>query len=473
MQRLVVPALASLVFLSACGNSEKRTCDPAAQTGCAVGLTCELVENGAPACFAPVVLRGTVTDLTTLGAVAGARVVALDANRAPASAVAVSGQDGSYALTIPSRRRADGTPSSGAVTLRADARAYQTFPAGVRFAVPIDLATATNVDGTFTLETSLTEVGLIRLPDGAGTGSIQGTVATPADRSGVLIVAETGASGASAVADLDGDFAIFNLDPGEYTVKAYARGQNYAPAPVTLAAGQDAQVSLDISGPATATVSGSVQTVNPGQGSATSIILIVESTFDPVLVRGDAPPGLRAPDPGLDPDVTGAFSISGVPDGNYVALAAYENDFLVRDPDLCISGTQIAHVSVQSGALASTAPSFKVTGSLDVMAPGASGPEEVPTATPTFSWNDDSSEDSYDVAVYDSFGNVVWQVTIPGVSGSAPQLTYGQTAGVTTTVPALPLEPGMYYQFRATSSKQGCSLSQTEDLKGVFFLARP
>jgi len=28
----------------------------------------------------------------------------------------------------------------------------------------------------------------------------------------------------------------------------------------------------------------------------------------------------------------------------------------------------------------------------------------------------------------------------------------------------------MYYQFRVTSSKQGCELSRTEDLRGVFFV---
>jgi len=468
MQRLAALSLASLTLLAACGKSDDA-CDPAAQTGCANGQACELLESGGPACFDPVVLRGNVFDLATDGAIAGARVVALDANRAPVSTVATSAQDGTYALTVASQRKADGTPS-GAVTLRADARTYQSFPAGVRFALPIDLSTATRATGAWNIHTALTDVGLIALPDGSGTGSIHGAVATPADHGGVLVVAESASSTASAIADRSGAFAIFNLAPDTYTVKAYARGENYAPSTVTLAAGQDAPVSLAISGAAAATVSGSVQIVNPGQGSATSVILVVESTFDPVLVRGDAPPGLRAPDPSLGPTVSGAFSISGVPDGNYVALAAFENDFLVRDPDLCISGTQIAHLTVQDGALVGTAPSFKVTGSLDVMAPGANGPEQVSTATPTFSWKDDSSEDSYDVTVFDSFGNVVWQVTIPGVSGADPQLAYGQTAGVTTTVPAQALAPGMYYQFRVTSKKQGCALSQSEDLKGVFFL---
>jgi hypothetical protein len=460
MPRFTTGVPIALALLAACGH-DKKSCDPAAQTGCANGQACELVENGAaPACFDPVVLRGKVSDLATHGPVAGARLVALDANRAPVSAVAVAAQDGTYALAVPSRRKTDGTPSGSAVTLRAGARAYQSFPAGVRFAIPIDVATATHASGAWTIQSSLTDVGLISLPAGAGTASIQGTVATPADHGGVLVVAEAGSSGTSAIADRSGAFAIFNLGPAAYTVKAYARGQNYTPATVSLTAGQDAQASLAIAGPATGSVNGSVQVVNPGQGSATSVILIVESTFDPVLVRGDAPPGLRAPDPGVNPNVTGAFSVSGVPDGSYVALAAFEDDFLVRDASN-IGGTAISHVAVANG-VANASPSFKVTGALDVVSPGANGPEQASSVTPTFTWDDDSSEKSYDLMVLDAFGAIVWQTSIPGVTGSPTvSVTYGGPA----------LQNGMYYQFRAISRDAASNaLSQTEDLKGVFFL---
>jgi hypothetical protein len=33
-----------------------------------------------------------------------------------------------------------------------------------------------------------------------------------------------------------------------------------------------------------------------------------------------------------------------------------------------------------------------------------------------------------------------------------------------------PLEPGMYYQFRTVSIKDGVPISATEDLRGVFVL---
>ncbi len=463
-KRLVTLAFTG-ALLAACGSDSKPSCDPAAQTGCALSQVCERVENAAPACFDPVVLRGTVSNLANGAAVAAARLVALDVNRAPASAVATSGVDGTYTLTVASQRNANGTPS-GSVTVRADARTYQSFPSGVRVALPIDLAAATHANGSWTVQSSLTDVGLIPLPPGAGTGSIQGVAAVPPSHGGVLVVAETASGATSAIADRGGAFAIFNLGPAAYTVKAYARGQNYTPTQVPLTAGQDAQASLGFAGAASATVNGSVQIVNPGQGSATSVILIVESTFDPVFVRGDAVPGLRAPDPGIDPNVTGAFTIAGVPDGNYIALAAFENDFLVRDASN-IGGTAIAHVAVTNG-VANASPSFKVTGALDVVSPGANGPEQVSSATPTFTWIDDSSEKSYDVLVFDAFGKVIWQTNIPPVTGSpTASATYGQPGGTPATAPAL--QHGMYYQFRAISRDAvGNALSQTEDLKGVF-----
>ena len=63
--------------------------------------------------------------------------------------------------------------------------------------------------------------------------------------------------------------------------------------------------------------------------------------------------------------------------------------------------------------------SFKITGALNIITPGALTAEPV-AATPTFTWEDDSSEDEYHVVVLDSFGDLVWETTIPGESGRIP-----------------------------------------------------
>jgi len=160
-----------------------------------------------------------------------------------------------------------------------------------------------------------------------------------------------------------------------------------------------------------------------------------------------------------------------VPDGRYVVLAAFENDNLVRDPDLAISGTDVVHITVPDSVLGNMitfSEGFKVTEALNIVRPGADQPEQVSTPTPTFEWEDDSSEDGYILRVFDSFGNEVGSVELPNVTGSAT---------VTHTYAGPALEAGMFYQFRVTSFRDTndgrSAISQSEDLKGVFYYLAP
>jgi hypothetical protein len=125
--------------------------------------------------------------------------------------------------------------------------------------------------------------------------------------------------------------------------------------------------------------------------------------------------------------------IEGVPAGSYKVLGAFENDQLVRDPDFGQGNTEIVRVDVVAGQSVE-APSFKITGSLDVISPGAEGAEEV-DGNPVFSWVDDSGEDRYHIQVFDTFGELIWEdPNIPSSSGSDPEVPY---AGP-------PLDSGMY-----------------------------
>jgi hypothetical protein len=171
-------------------------------------------------------------------------------------------------------------------------------------------------------------------------------------------------------------------------------------------------------------------------------------------LRGETPKGLRVG------GVSGDFTIKDVPDGTYDVLAAFENDFLVRDPDTSIGGTSIVKITVAGNDVA-LSEGFKVTGALDVVSPGAKDIDVVSDAQPTLTWKDDSSEDHYEIRVFDALGNKVWENTaVPGVSGGEDvSVKYAGTA----------LKSGMIYQFRAISIKNGGTpISQTEDLKGVF-----
>ena len=449
-------------LLAGCGGGDDSPCDPVAQSGCDDSTVCEQVAGGTPACFAPVQIRGRVLNLETSAGVAGARVVAVDVNGAAMSGVAISGADGTYKLTLPARRAADGMPAASTVSLRADASGYDSFPGTVRQALPIDTSIAI-VDGDgYVVTSALTDIGLFART-GAGTASIRGHAAVPDDHVGILVVAEATGVGRAVIAARDGDYQIFNVPPGRYTLTAYALGHVYSAVDVDVA---NTAVSADLSlaADATGTLTGSVSIVNGGGASMTSVVAFVESTFDPVTGRGVPPPGLRAPQTGA-PDVTGAFTIAGVPPGRYVLVAAFENDGLVRDPDHCISGTADVHVQVAAGTTVAAPSTFKVTGALAVMSPGALGAEQV-TGTPTFRWADDSGEDQYLVEVFDGFGQRIWMATTPGVSGGNPSMAYAGPA----------LVPGMYYQYRVTSSKQNggqgmrCELARTEDLRGLFFV---
>ncbi len=459
-------AVALATAIAACGSSSNQTsCDPVANTGCQSSQVCEQKQGGGSVCAEPLVVRGRIFNLADGSAVPGARAVALDANSAPVSSVATSGADGSYELAIPSPRTADGKPVSSSITLRVDASGFQSFPSGLRQALPIATGSPVESSGKLVIASALTDVGLLAL-QAAGTGVISGKAQVPASRAGVLVVAETGAGtgGLSAIADTSGDFKIFNVPAGSFTVKAYAKGANYNPASAIVTAGQTTTVNLTLNASkAASTVSGNINIVNPGAGTGTSVILVVESTFNEALARGETPPGLRAPDPGTAPNVSGAFSIGGVPEGRYVVLAAFENDNLVRDPDTSIAGTQIVHVQVTSGSKTTLPTSFKVTGALDVIGPGKDAPEAV-TAKPVLTWVDDSSENGYTVVVYDGLGNVAWgPMDLPSSQGSNPSVQY-----------AGPLDKGMFYQFRATSWRNTNSgrvnISDTEDLRGVFYM---
>lgn len=463
-------ACLAAALTAACGGSSSHdnACDPVAQTGCAFGQFCEPVQNGAPACFAPVLLRGTVSAPGTPAIrLDAARVVALDANRAAVSTVAVSAADGTYELKVRAARDSSGKPVQATVTLRADRQGYQTFPGGPRTALPIDLSGATQSASSWVVSGTLTDLLLLPLQAG-GTASIHGTV--PVTGVGALVVAEpapggTGPqTGVTGVADGRGDYAIFNLTAGQaYVVTAYAKGTNYVPATTAaLAAGDNAVAPLQVAAGVGAPLAGSL-IFNNSANPAIQVTLTVESTYDPNLDRGESPPGLT-----VAAGATG-YAFAGVPDGKYVVLAAFGPDGDVRD----VSGTgntAAPVVTVLGGAVQGSPPGFKIIPAVNLLtiagATVAPTPAVVTSAAPTFTWKKgsvDSSALSYRVLVFDAFGNPVWSHDV--AASQSNSLTYGGPA----------LQAGMTYQLRILAIKEAMpvpgtftQLSQTEDVLGVF-----
>lgn len=440
-------------------DPEGRPCDD--------GLACEPVaDSEAFVCAAPLEIHGVVVDTSTLAPVPGALVNGLDHTGAPLGAIAVSDADGHYTLPVTAVRDPDGEIAAGATyTLQGFAVDYHPFPSGIRVALPISAAGAVLDEalGVHVIENASTTVGLLPLPAAQRGGvTITGHV-LGVEPGGALVVAEGPAEASYGVSDATGAYTLFNVHDGAVTIVGYRRGLELTPQAVTVAGAALTDIDLAVVAEgvdALATVSGSVQLVNPGDGVVTSVVLVPVSVFNGNLLRGPAPFGLRAPDPGLDPDIKGSWSIRGVPAGTYKVLAAFENDLLVRDPDLSIGGTELVELTVKAGQDISPPESFKITGALAVEGPGREEPEVV-TGTPVFRFADDSSEDRYIVRVFDTFGGLVWEDTM------VPEVKGGKTVEVTYGGPTL--APG-YYQFRATSVKMDVPLSATEDLRGVFII---
>lgn len=452
----------SLVLLGACSGSKECVLDD--PSSCPSNQICETVQGREkPLCFAPVVLKGKVYDLGSGTGIAGAAVLASDENGAAAGAAVLAGSDGTYELRIPSARSDEqGAFTARTVMLRSQARNYLPFPSGARLSLPVSTAGATRAkeDETspWVLQTAQTDMGLSAVPSNEqNLPSVSGTVEVASGQKSVLLALESSGKGRTTLAAPDGTFTFFNVPAGAWKLSAYSRGVNYTAVDVTVASADVAAVAVKKSTVGTATLSGKVQLV-AGAAQGTSVVLALESTFLEALGRGEVVPGLRAPEPGTAANLTGDWSISGIPDGRYVVLAAFENDSNVRDPDPGISGTQIQHLTVSNGAIAGgSSPEFKVTAAVTLVSPGKDGPEGV-SGTPTFTWTSYSNADAYELFLFDAQGHEVWKKLI--LDKATVSSVYGGPA----------LTAGQFYQWRVTAIRKLAPTSQTEELRGVFYV---
>jgi hypothetical protein len=454
----------------ACGEDEPRdgqagdACTLDGESTCEAGLACDPRADGsAYVCGEAVTIRGRVLDALSGDLVSGGRVVVLAADGSPVADVAYTDEVGQYSAVVSAPRNADGSVADTAKwTLAVSAQGYEPFPSGPRPAVPIS---GSQLGDGLVVEASNTEVGLLPLASPElFNRQISGNIAADAPGGTLVVAAGEQVPARHAIASRSGEFTLFNVPSGaSLSLNGYKRGQQLEPIRVDTREGSVSDVVLERSLVPLGSVSGNVNVVNAPGGSLTSVVLVPESVFDTRLERGPIPLGLRAPGLPEAPSISGAFAFDQVPRGNYVVLAAFENDSLVRDPDESIGGTTIQVVTVESGESVAMSQSFKITEHLAIVAPGAQDPERVSGAV-TFSWVDDSSEDRYELELYTALGDLVWEqrAILPGRGGANVELPYDGPE----------LLPGMVYQFRVTSFRDRngvtTAISRSEDLRGVF-----
>ncbi len=337
-----------------------------------------------------VYIEGRVFDSADQGTgIAQAHVAASDKTGAVATDVAVTGDNGTYKLQVPVAR-SDNGPFWRALHPPGRGKQLPALPFGHTPAIPVDAAQAApQDDGTYVLKNAATDIALIKLPaDEPGRKSISGSIILAGDNStrpGGTLWLRGQPCGLTCPLPSATSRAIsrFSMCPrGSWSIRGYKEFLQLTPDDVTHTADADLTgVAACGKRKAYGTLQRQRQYREPADGDKTTVVLVPVSTFSSTFVKGEVPPGLRAPKQPALPSINGAFGISGVPDGYYVVLAAFENDFLVRDPDTSIAGTDIVYNHVPDNVTGSyqinLCSSFKVTGALTIVSPGATEPEQM------------------------------------------------------------------------------------------------
>ncbi|HRZ79432.1 MAG TPA: hypothetical protein P5044_05460 [bacterium] len=446
----------------------EASCDPATEGTCGEGYVCEEVDGDTKyGCFLPVFFSGKVFDvgIETMPPIEGALVSVSSVMTGVSTGSFVTKADGIYKIPLSVKRNRLRLPfdKEEAYTLKAAAKDYEPFPGSMRVAVPISLDSFSFMTDGYYVKSGFLGIGLAPLPDELKGGfTVSGKLSEK--KNGVLVIAGCDTAPCPyAYTGNEGDFIIFNVLPGDHEVHALTSDLSFDTETVTVIDTDITGVTLDLlETPELGTISGTVNIVNAPGGLKTSVVLMAEETFIPGFNKGAMVPGLRAPEPPSAPDIDNAYSITGVPAGNYVVLAAFENDFLVRDPDPNIAGTQIVHIQFPHPDDGWTVEldNFKITEAIEIVSPGFDTVEEVQSADALkFIWKNDSSETHYKVELFNSLGMVIWEKTIPTVEGSADlELDYDG-------------DPIFgYFQWRVTSLKTGAPISTSEDLRGMFHI---
>ena len=390
-------------------------------------------------------LSGAITS-TSSQSVSGASIIVFNANTNLPVGTISTGANGSYTIQL----------DSGSYYIKIYAQGYQSIPLQGFSAVPFTVVADNTTTINYQMNTlQVTNAGLISGHSTSGSGS---------PLAGVLVVAHSGSAGYSSVTDNNGNYTIYNVPAGSYSVQGFIASYNSDSVNATVSSG---------STPATANL-----TLSSGAlGAVTGMITYLATTNKDVDVS-IINPYTRESIPGLTTMTNGgSYTLYNVPNGNYIARATYRNDTLVMDPDWILKNGEPT-VAV---AGASATRNFSVTGSVLLGSPTNSPSSTIPTkisgTTPTFTWAAYPSTSDYAVEVSDENGNVIWG----GFTGSGAAITRNVTVPSSQTSivynsdnsATQPLQAGHYYRWRIYACKNVTGtpswklISTSEDQMGL------
>lgn len=378
--------------------------------------------------------------------VSGANVVLYNANSGESLLRVTSGTDGSAKF--------EGI-TEGSFYIKIAAQGFKELPLGNVAPVPFSVSSGQTYSQSFYMDTLK---GIY--------GKIDGTV-EPA-QSGFLIVSASGAGGTElhSYSGPDGYFALFNVPFGTYEVYAVKSGYLAQDKPqVTITPGSpDANVTLTMNQVQGSTLKGMVTFLATGNGIV-DISLLDKNSLSVIT-------GLTT-----KIDSSRNYTLSSIPNGDYVAWASYENDGYVMDPDWIFKNPGALNVTFTSDTV--TLLNFSVTDAITIISPTNPDDEIVPaladSVIPTFKWSPYPQAKEYIIEVRDINGNLIWggftasgEIRHAPISKELTSIEFNFDGSALTQ-----LKHGQIYQWKiyadddATLNVQTL-LSSSEDLKGIF-----
>lgn len=355
--------------------------------------------------------------------------------------------------------------SSGAYTVRVSAQGYNSAPSQGISGVPTEIVLGTTVEK---------EVALRTHSSATATAQISGSTGV----AGTLVVAydSTTENWASALSDADGNFTLFNVEPGNYDITAFKAG-NTSDTINTVADvdGIYTDQNLTVETATNSTLSGSI-TFLAGENGVVDITLLHPVTMDTI-------PGLVTENLSQD----NSYTLEGVPDGDFLAWASFENDGYIVDQDWIIKNGGFPNALELTISSANQTKDFSVTDTVPLVSPTNDAepviPVEVDTLTPTFTWQTYPGTQQWAIEVFDSDGNTIWG-GFDGVNTIGHTTISKDTLSVQFDFDGSAseaLEDGKTYRWKVLSLKDGTGAeagtlvieSASEDQLGLFKVVLP